>query len=400
MASLSDPKLCTTCDNQGRLVCGGCKSIHYCSTACQKVDWPVHKIICKDYSQFVNTRPDGDHHSAIYFAPDEPVPRFVWLRYKCPHGHPDIEHLSQFGVNKERIQAGAFDVFANNPMLLRHIEPHHIAVSLPEAKAICSCCNTDLAPNGSLAKINSELPGFFRGPVIAMGTYCDADEEKKASSLDLGPSDFRHVVDFLRMTYCKCEDANRRALEGGGGVKAVRLNCDGDTFFLDRPMFEAVIEPKSTLFAKSEIPSPVADRIGLPLIVRKVPPAMVWRDSCQPCRMDNKWGRSLNPPQQSANTGSLVLLRKDGKPLHPVHVHALFAYTVMTLTEPSHPNDACITADMLHPMGIEKTSKEDFEKRYPKMWQMFPIGRSFVPSPFDITEDFEDKDPSFNLRRI
>jgi hypothetical protein len=23
------------------------------------------------------------------------VPRFVWLRYKCPHGHPDIEHLSQ-----------------------------------------------------------------------------------------------------------------------------------------------------------------------------------------------------------------------------------------------------------------------------------------------------------------
>jgi hypothetical protein len=96
----------------------------------------------------------------------------------------------------------------------------------------------------------------------------------------------------------------------------------------------------------------------------------------------------------------LVLLRKDGKPLHPVHVHALFAYTVMTLKEPSHPNDACITAELLHPSRIEQTSKEDFEQWYPKMWQIFPIEKSFVPSPFDITEDFEDKDPSFNVRRI
>jgi hypothetical protein len=367
---------------------------------CQKADWPVHKIICKDYSQFANTRPDCDHHSAIYFAPDEATPRSVWLRYKCGHDHPDIEHLSQFGVNKERTKAGAFDVFANNPMLLRHIEPHHIAVSLPEAKAMCSCCNTDLAPNGSLVKINPDLLGFLRGPVIAMGTHCDADEEKKAASLNLGPADFRHVVNFLRMAYCKCEDDHRRALAGGGGVKAVRLNCDGDTFFLGRPMFEAVIEPKSTLLAESDIPSPVADRISLPLIVRKVPLAMVWRDSCQPYRMDNKWGRSLNPPHQSENTGSLVLLRKDGKPLHPVHVHALFAYTVMTLKEPSHPHDACITAEMLHPIRIEQASKEDCEQWYPRMWQMFPIERSFVPSPFDITEDFEDKDPSFNLRRI
>ena len=28
-------------------LCGRCKSIHYCSVACQRTDWPVHKQTCK-----------------------------------------------------------------------------------------------------------------------------------------------------------------------------------------------------------------------------------------------------------------------------------------------------------------------------------------------------------------
>ncbi|KAH7091650.1 hypothetical protein FB567DRAFT_617312 [Paraphoma chrysanthemicola] len=399
MTGHAGSKLCTVCDNSGELACSGCKSIHYCSKACQKVDWPIHKIICKDYAHFINTRPDADHHSAIYFNPSDTSPCFVWLRYDLGHIHPDIDQLVKFGVSRERIEADGLTMVANNPILTRHIEPHHIFLALPEAKLMCSCCNTDKAPNGSLAKINTELPGFLRGPVLAMGTYCDSDDKKETTSLDLGPLDFRHIVDQLRMMYCMCEDDNRCLLEGKD-IKAVRLNCDGDHFYLDRPMFEAVAEPKSTLLMESEIPTPVADRIGMELIVKKVPPAIAWRDSLRPCRMENKWGQSLNPPRSSLNTGSLVLARKDGKPLHPVHVHALFTYTVITLREPSYPKNACITIDMLLPSRLNKVSKEDFEQWYPKMWQMFPFGRAFVPSPFEITEDFEDKDPDFNLRRI
>jgi hypothetical protein len=27
--------------------CSGCRSVHYCGKACQKVDWPVHKATCR-----------------------------------------------------------------------------------------------------------------------------------------------------------------------------------------------------------------------------------------------------------------------------------------------------------------------------------------------------------------
>jgi hypothetical protein len=77
MATPQDQALCTTCDRVGTMLCNGCKSIHYCSTACQKINWSIHKIICKDYTQFIQSRPGSDHHSAIYFNPAEAQPQFI-----------------------------------------------------------------------------------------------------------------------------------------------------------------------------------------------------------------------------------------------------------------------------------------------------------------------------------
>ncbi|KDQ51326.1 hypothetical protein JAAARDRAFT_185086 [Jaapia argillacea MUCL 33604] len=38
----------TTCPNDGKLSCGVCKLVSYCSKTCQQKHWPVHKRDCKD----------------------------------------------------------------------------------------------------------------------------------------------------------------------------------------------------------------------------------------------------------------------------------------------------------------------------------------------------------------
>jgi len=44
--------LCHTCNKEistnQKSRCSRCKNIYYCSTKCQKNDWPTHKLICKE----------------------------------------------------------------------------------------------------------------------------------------------------------------------------------------------------------------------------------------------------------------------------------------------------------------------------------------------------------------
>jgi hypothetical protein len=39
---------CVNCNRQGSLECSGCHGVHYCSSFCQKKDWPHHQAACQD----------------------------------------------------------------------------------------------------------------------------------------------------------------------------------------------------------------------------------------------------------------------------------------------------------------------------------------------------------------
>ena len=43
-------KLCAMCNEAASKVCSKCRSIQYCSKSCQKVGWPVHKLLCKKFA--------------------------------------------------------------------------------------------------------------------------------------------------------------------------------------------------------------------------------------------------------------------------------------------------------------------------------------------------------------
>jgi hypothetical protein len=64
------PPICATCATPGAdNHCGACKDIHYCSAACQKKDWPLHKLACK-------------HFAASLASPRGPAgaPRMIWFQ--------------------------------------------------------------------------------------------------------------------------------------------------------------------------------------------------------------------------------------------------------------------------------------------------------------------------------
>lgn len=143
----------------------------------------------------------------------------------------------------------------------------------------------------------------------------------------------------------------------------MRLNCDGDRH-ISREALEAVWEPASTISTKSDIATPVVDQVALPLIVREVPTSIMWRDRTTVARRNNLEAPMLNPPTQHGDTGSLVVVRKDSKLLHPCHVLALSGYAASRLTDPHHPKGACITLDILLYHRVDQLSKEYFERWY------------------------------------
>lgn len=95
-------------------------------------------------------------------------------------------------------------------------------------------------------------------------------------------------------------------------------------------------------------------------------------------------GLSENPPDQPGDTGSLILVRKDGKSLHPMHVQALISYTATKLKDPNHPTNACLPTEVLLADRITQVSKEDFQMWYAITWKALSIQTALIPSPFDV----------------
>lgn len=63
--------------------CSTCKSLYYCSPACQILDWSVHKQLCKTSasSASFSARPDKSYRRALYLLETSVKPRFAWIKF-------------------------------------------------------------------------------------------------------------------------------------------------------------------------------------------------------------------------------------------------------------------------------------------------------------------------------
>lgn len=174
-------------------------------------------------------------------------------------------------------------------------------------------------PTGSVGSIDPELLDGYNGPLLSCGLR---------SHLDM--ISFRHIVDHLRSYWYDARIVAERQISGP--IKDVRANCLDDTIIIKRPGYEPSNTAHDTFF-HTHRPSkiPVGEKIGIPLEVQLIEYAVPWRN----CRLDgdttieyslNFEARTLNLAQWQILTGSIMIIRKDFKPLHCAHVDALREY--------------------------------------------------------------------------
>jgi hypothetical protein len=91
--------------------------------------------------------------------------------------------------------------------------------------------------------------------------------------------DFKHLADyFLAYEYQppQYHPGAKKPQPGTERVKGVRINCKGDIKMLKRPHYEAVEVPITDPIFTMHDTSDIAERIGIPIMTRKVTPDPKW----------------------------------------------------------------------------------------------------------------------------
>jgi hypothetical protein len=224
------------------------------------------------------------------------------------------------------------------------------------------------AQNKSLLRVDRELSEWFHGPLLIVGHNGSIVPDEPGTTVtkvpyqdqvyDLEPIDFRHVVDRMRSDYYRSglETKMYTGDESDEKVKGVRANCKGDAHMCFQPVIKEVDVIKSLCTAESDIPATIADKIGTPLVIKRIPHALCWRGrymhgmKCSKstsvsvldlqthydfyCGFGTEKVKSQKHMdeicdvvmKQDEDLGSCVIVRWDGKPLNAKFVRGLIAY--------------------------------------------------------------------------
>lgn len=206
---------CTICNSAYTQLCKQCHSSSYCSTKCQKIDWPCHKLLCSEHTTD-NERPGPSYKRAILFDPGVRAPAFTWIKCDRQREDPDEpEPFFEVPQFEELLGAGT----GHKGMTPQKFFKNHVrGRETPQPFEMWmrdNFLNDGSTRNQSaIAATNGDIAHDWCGPLIAL-KYQDAWEGgRNVVYADMDMRGFREAVDFL--TYYTNEVAWSKFLTGGG----------------------------------------------------------------------------------------------------------------------------------------------------------------------------------------
>lgn len=188
---------CAICSGSASKLCSSCLSISYCSPECQKTDWPLHKILCKNLPA-MNPRPSPSHKLGVLFPVDSKYPLPVWIYCKPVDGGPEA--------------ATGFEVADARPIL----DPENLDTRSGKATRCGFLTRNKLrgfqiihrygflldgsAPNACIrhtATARGEMIRGWKGPVVVMRLRTEDDDPRGYK--DMAGAEFRTAVDLFLM---------------------------------------------------------------------------------------------------------------------------------------------------------------------------------------------------------
>lgn len=190
---MTDLRTCILCGKPDARRCERCKSSLYCSSVCQKDDWPTHKLLCAKFADFdAEKRPTNNHIIAVMFPEDASKPKLMWLPIRsCENVDTGISvqtpnYQGIFGPNTPHMQENLFAAILSRELPDTYYISHPV-IPPPESKN-----------NRCVASITALKPGpyrIWRGPLLAF--VKKGVEYPLTTCRDFDMNDFRHLTDFF-----------------------------------------------------------------------------------------------------------------------------------------------------------------------------------------------------------
>ncbi|KAI0199273.1 hypothetical protein F4808DRAFT_433227 [Astrocystis sublimbata] len=228
---------------------------------------------------------------------------------------------------------------------------------------------------------------------------------------DIDMVDFRHITDFFVSYNSDRMSCVTKGFSRDSSIQGVRINCQGDRQLLNKPLFEEVKLPDfHHIFDKDEHDtSDIAERVGIPILTKRCFPHPLWATTqatgmyinqeatflhmcCDPnVKFDLSrgilgWGFASRDWQ--GGVGSVMVVRKDKKPLWKWHVEALCRYSRNEAREwLAHSlGDYAPAEPMSKDQVLSKISRTTFAASWSKMCnEKHEKGEhSDAPSPYEV----------------